>query len=115
MTLSDSKPFLAQAHTNGHSEAAIARYSFNTSEPAKLPIVQTVKRPPFDYLRVSALTPRETEVLALQGQGLSIKGIARQLSISPGTVKWHVKNVYEKLYVTSREDALFKARLRQII
>ena len=61
------------------------------------------------------LTVRETEILELFGKGLSVKGIARSFAISPGTVKWHVRNLYEKLGASSREDALSKARLRKII
>lgn len=61
------------------------------------------------------LTVRESEILAILGKGLSMKGAARELAISPGTVKWHVKNMYEKLGATSREDALGRARLQQLI
>lgn len=62
-----------------------------------------------------SLTGRESEILTLLGKGLSVKGIARVLDNSPGTVKWHVKNIYTKLAVGSREDALQKARRRKII
>ena len=62
-----------------------------------------------------SLTFRESETLVLLGKGLSVKGIARNLDIAPGTVKWHIKNLYKKLEVGSREDALRKARLRKII
>lgn len=62
-----------------------------------------------------SLTFRESEILVLLGKGLSVKGIARNLDIAPGTVKWHIKNLYKKLEVGSREDALRKARLRNII
>lgn len=70
----------------------------------------------FDHpVSAESLTPREMGVLELLGRGLSMKGVARLLDISPGTVKWHVKNVYEKLDVSSREGALSKARAREII
>jgi DNA-binding NarL/FixJ family response regulator len=61
------------------------------------------------------LTAREMEIMELFGTGLSVKGAARELAISPGTVKWHVKNIYYKLGASSREDALFKARQRKIL
>lgn len=44
-----------------------------------------------------------------------MKGIARALGLSPGTVKWHLKNVYGKLGASSREEALAKARTLDLI
>ncbi|MGB0218410.1 MAG: LuxR C-terminal-related transcriptional regulator [Sinimarinibacterium flocculans] len=58
------------------------------------------------------LTLREREVLGLIGQALSIKSVARELALSPGTVKWHLRNIYGKLGAYSKEDALAKARER---
>lgn len=52
-----------------------------------------------------ALTPRETEVLALLARGLSNAEIAEQLHISVGTARWHVKNIYKKLEVNNRVQA----------
>lgn len=57
-----------------------------------------------------SLTERELEVLELAGKGLSVKGAALELGISPATVRWHLKNAYQKLGVSSREKALRKAR-----
>ncbi len=48
------------------------------------------------------LTPRETEVLALVGQGLSNQEIAARLYISPHTVQNHLGSLYTKLGVDSR-------------
>jgi two-component system, NarL family, nitrate/nitrite response regulator NarL len=48
------------------------------------------------------LTPRERKVVSLIGDGLSNKAIARQLDISPHTVKSHVRNVMDKLALHSR-------------
>ena len=55
------------------------------------------------------LTPREQEVLALIGQGLSNMEIAERLAIEKGTVKNHVHSILKKLNVSSRHEA---ARLR---
>ena len=88
---------------------------FGVSRPARLPIMRINGLSIADASGGQLLTARETEVLELLGKGISVKGAARDLSISPGTVKWHAKNIYEKLGVTSREDALRKARLRQLI
>ena len=43
------------------------------------------------------LTPREIEIVRMVGQGLRNKAIAERLSISEGTVKVHLHNIYEKL------------------
>jgi two-component system, NarL family, nitrate/nitrite response regulator NarL len=55
---------------------------------------------PFDVL-----TPRENEILGLLAEGQSNKVIARNLGISDGTVKLHVKAILRKLGVHSRVEA----------
>jgi DNA-binding NarL/FixJ family response regulator len=52
------------------------------------------------------LTPREVEVLALVGQGMSNKAIARRLAISAHTVKYHLEAIFAKLGVRSRAEAV---------
>jgi len=58
---------------------------------------------------LSALTPRETEILQLVGQGLSNDDIAAQLFLSDSTVKTHVKRVMSKLGLASRAQAVVLA------
>ena len=53
----------------------------------------------------SELTPRETEILTFLANGQSNKAIARDLGISDGTVKLHVKAILRKLGVHSRVEA----------
>jgi len=53
----------------------------------------------------SELTPRESEILGLLAEGQSNKMIARNLGISDGTVKLHVKSILRKLGVHSRVEA----------
>jgi len=55
------------------------------------------------------LTPRETEVLALVGDGLTSQQIADQLGLSRRTVEFHLENVYSKLGVGSRTEAAIYA------
>lgn len=57
----------------------------------------------------SELTPRETEILGLLAEGQSNKTIARNLGISDGTVKLHVKAILRKLEVHSRVEAAVMA------
>jgi DNA-binding CsgD family transcriptional regulator len=52
------------------------------------------------------LTPREREVLQLAADGLSGPNIADSLFVSPGTVKTHFSNIYEKLGAPDRAAAV---------
>lgn len=61
-------------------------------------------------IRSLGLTPRECEILDMLASDLSIKEMARQLRISPNTVKTHLARVYEKLEVQRRIQAINKAR-----
>ncbi|MCB0036371.1 MAG: tetratricopeptide repeat protein, partial [Anaerolineales bacterium] len=61
------------------------------------------------------LTERELEILALIASGLSTKETADRLFLSPGTVKWHINNIYGKLAVNNRLAAVTKAQDLQII
>jgi LuxR family maltose regulon positive regulatory protein len=56
------------------------------------------------------LTEREIELLSLIAEGLSNQEIARHLFISLPTVKWHTSNIYGKLGVRSRTQAVIQAR-----
>ncbi len=58
---------------------------------------------------LSDLTPRETEILSHIAEGKSNKVIARELSISDGTVKLHVKSILRKLGMHSRVEAAVMA------
>ena len=60
----------------------------------------------------SLLSPREVEVLALIGDGLSNKEVARRLGISGHTVKFHIESLFRKLAAGSRAEAVHKG-LRQ--
>ncbi|MBT9595105.1 MAG: response regulator transcription factor [Vitreoscilla sp.] len=58
----------------------------------------------------SPLSERETELLRLVAKGFSFDAVAEVLSISPHTVVTHVKNIYRKLAVHSRGEAVHEAR-----
>jgi LuxR family maltose regulon positive regulatory protein len=59
---------------------------------------------------IEPLSRRELEVLRLLATGLSNKSIANTLSISVTTVKKHLQNIYGKLNVHSRTQAVDRAR-----
>lgn len=63
----------------------------------------------------SPLSERETEVLALIAKGNSNKEIGSLLGISEATVKLHVTNIFSKLEVTARTEALIVAIQRGLI
>jgi len=56
------------------------------------------------------LTERERELLALLAQGLTNTAIAERLSLSPKTVRNHVSNIFSKLQVVDRAQAIIRAR-----
>lgn len=55
------------------------------------------------------LSSREVEILDLLSKGFRYKEIANQLFLSTETVRTHIRNIYEKLQVNSRTEALNKA------
>lgn len=57
-----------------------------------------------------SLTKRELEVLALVAEGLTNREIAQKLIITPGTAKVHISNIYGKLSVKRRVQAVAKAQ-----
>lgn len=64
---------------------------------------------------VEVLTLREQEILALIIAGLANKEIAQKLTLTIGTVKWHVNQIYSKLGVRSRVQAIVRARELSLI
>lgn len=59
--------------------------------------------------RVNPLSDREVETLNLLARGFTYAECADLLAISPHTIGTHVKNIYRKLEVTSRAEAVFEA------
>lgn len=64
---------------------------------------------------VTILTKRETAILDLIARGDSYGEVARLLSVSVGTVQTHVKNIYGKLSVHSRGEAVYEAHRRGLL
>lgn len=82
----------------GPSVARRIIYYFSASPSAGLPV-------PFPEL-----TARERELLDLVAQGLNNQAIARKLFLSPKTVRNHVSNIFTKLQVAGRAEAIVRAR-----
>ncbi len=64
---------------------------------------------------LAQLSPREIEVLRLLARGLSNKEIGAQLGVVEGTVKIHITNIFSKLGVSDRTQALIEAIKRGIV
>lgn len=62
-----------------------------------------------------SLSSREIDVLEQLGKGLSYTKIAENLFLSPSTVRKHIENIYKKLQVHSKIEAVAKARQNNII
>ena len=58
-----------------------------------------------------ALTPKEREVLELLARNLSNKEIARAMQIGEETIKWHLKNLFNKLGAGTRKQVVRRAQL----
>ena len=61
------------------------------------------------------LSPRESEVLKLLAKGLNYKEVADKLFLSTHTVQTHIKNIYSKLQVKTRAEAVYKAIKQKLI
>ena len=82
----------------GYVAEVLARLRARGEDPA--PLAQLLPEP---------LSRRELEILGLLAQSLSNGEIATQLFISPGTVKRHAHNIYGKMAVSGRREAVAKA------
>ena len=61
------------------------------------------------------LSKRETEILIQLSKGLNYNDISDNLIISPSTVRKHIENIYKKLQVHSKMEAVMKAQKRNLI
>ncbi|MEF2278130.1 response regulator transcription factor [Deinococcus sp. YIM 134068] len=106
-----AEPAIVQA-----ARAAGARgYVSKESDPESLArqLRDIVAHPEIDRLPqvdVPRLTPRESDVLPLLAQGYSNKEIAKNLRVSPDTIKDHLARLYTKLEARDRTEAVSRAR-----
>lgn len=64
------------------------------------------------FARAVGLTARETEILSLLVRGRTLPHIANELFVTTGTVKTHVRHIYEKALVNNRQELLDKVEAR---
>ena len=71
-------------------------------------VVQSFRKPVPANTGIEALSPRESEILALLAQAYTSKEIASEIGIGYETVCSHLGNIYAKLHVRSRTEAVIK-------
>lgn len=71
-------------------------------------VVASFREPSVTSVDNGGLSRRENEVLQALSTGLSNKEIAEELSINVETVRWHLKQIYDKLHVHGRTEAALK-------
>lgn len=94
----------------GHSpiSASIARFIVRRTQGA-------AERPQMPRLNTTKLTPREIDILWGIAKGFSYAEIATHLGLSRQTVPGHIKNIYRKLEVNTRGEAVFEALQQGLI
>ena len=108
----------AYLHKTSSADELLATLGAVTSSPGGGNAVISMPRALLERLGdepAGALSERETEVVVLAARGLTNRLIARELYISEGTVKRHLANIYEKIGVRSRNEAVRKALMEQWI
>jgi DNA-binding NarL/FixJ family response regulator len=73
-------------------------------------VIFSFQEPVAAAAEVEELSPREREILELLAGGHPNKTIADRLGLTDGTVRWHLRHVYNKLHVRSRTEAALKFR-----
>lgn len=81
----------------------------------RTPAAATGTPPPSDAAQDTGLSDRELEILSTLGRGYTYQEVADLLGISVRTVQSHVKNIYSKLGVHSRAEAVFEARIMGLL
>jgi LuxR family maltose regulon positive regulatory protein len=100
--------WMAHASPSPLRDYAIRLLSQFNSEPQPIPTAQAKASPTGNL--VEPLSQRELEVLHLMALGRTNQEIARQIIVAPGTVKAHTANIYRKLDVANRTEAVARAR-----
>jgi len=105
----DAQEFLAILEGVQRGEAAITRKMATRLMGRMKDLAQQ------DAVEKDDLSQREIEVLKLLGEGLANRAIAQKLFVSENTIKYHVRNILQKLGAQNRTEAVAHAIRREII
>ncbi len=105
----------ASAPTSTAPTSAPVAAPTDTPAPTATPLPTASAAQQREHALIEPLSDREIETIRLVAAGLSNKEIAQRLHISVRTVKFHMTNIYGKLGVDSRTQALARARLLGLI
>ena len=108
----------AYVHKSSSSEELIATIDALSRDPGGENVVVSMPRGLLERLGeepVGALSERESEIVVLAARGLTNHQIATELNLAPATVKRHLANVYQKIGVRSRSEAVRTALMEQWI
>lgn len=72
-------------------------------------VLKLFSQPFQNSVEIQALTPREHDVLSFLVRGYSYKMAATEMKVSIETLRYHIKNIYTKLHVNSKSEAVAKA------
>lgn len=93
----------ADEKTRGHLRTLLSTFDVGASEPE-------VAQPAPTAVGDDTLSRREAQILQRLSQGYSNLAVAQQLFVSTHTVKWHLRQIYDKLGARNRSQAIFRAR-----
>ncbi len=108
----------AYLHKSSSSKELLATLDVLSRDPGEDNVVVSLPRGMLERLGdepMGALSERETEIVLLAARGLSNREIAGELNLAPATVKRHLANVYAKIGVRSRSEAVRTALMEQWI
>ncbi len=109
----------AYLHKTSSTEELLATIEAASRKPDEGNLVVSMPRGLIERIgqepTAGALSERETEIVVLAARGLSNRLIAEELHLSEATVKRHLANVYQKIGVNSRSEAVRMALMEQWI
>src|SRR5215212_9717065 len=108
----------AYVHKSSSVEELLATVSTLSREPPRNNVVISIPRGSLEHIEdghEGIVSDRELEVIVLVARGFSNRQVATQLHISEATAKRHLANIYQKMGVGSRGDAVRTALAQQWI
>jgi LuxR family maltose regulon positive regulatory protein len=109
--LSRLKPKSAQPHP--YLDSLLEAFQYQPRHSHTRPVARNQLAQ--DQMLIRRLTPREMDVLRCMAQGASNQQIAEQLVITIDTVKRHITNIFTKLGVSNRTQAVLQARDQDLV